>query len=77
MMAMLTASSGPIFTAPPCPLYPTAAAPVRIVTAFFSAPALYAIQLSRELAALTATPLRTKLFLAPTQTTRGPPARLT
>jgi len=77
MMAMLAASSGPVFTAPPCPLYPTAATPVRIVNAFFSVPPLYVVQLRRELAVSTATPLRAKLSLAPLRFTRGPPSRLT
>jgi hypothetical protein len=37
MMAMLAASSGPALTTPPCPLYPTAAAPVRITPAYIAA----------------------------------------
>ena len=54
----------PGLTTPPCPLYPTAAAPVRIVTAFFSAPLPPSVELRRDPAPPAPTPLRIRT-LAP------------
>jgi hypothetical protein len=75
MMAMLAASSGPALTTPPCPLYPTAAAPARITPAYIAALPPLSIAIHREPAPPTATPLRAKLILAPSRFTRGPPTR--
>jgi hypothetical protein len=74
MMAMLAAMNHPTFSAPPCPLYPTAATPVRTAPAYFAALPSLSVELRRELAPPTATPRRAKLNLAPTRFTRGPPS---
>jgi len=74
MMAMLAASSGPVLTTPPCPFYPAATAPVRIVTAFFSAPPPHSIQLRRDSAPPVPTTLRARTLDLISQSTRGPPA---
>ncbi len=76
MMAMLAASSGPVFTTPPCPFYPAAATPVRILTAFFSAPPQPLVQLRRDPAPSAPTPLRICILATTSQSTRGPPTRL-
>ncbi len=76
MMAMLAASSGPGLTAPPCPLYPAAAAPVRIVTAYFSAPPLPSVQLRGNPAPPAPTALHIRTFTTSSNYTRGPPTPL-
>ena len=76
MMAMLAASSGPVLTTPPCPFYPAAAPPVRILTAFFSAPPLHSVDLRRDPSPPAPTPLRAPALALTSQSTRGPPARL-
>jgi hypothetical protein len=77
MMAMLAASSGPVLTAPPCPLYPTAAAPVRIVTAFFATQLPPSVEFRRDPAPPAPAPLRARILTATSNCTRGPPTRLT
>ncbi len=76
MMAMLAAYSGPSFTAPPCPLYPTAATPVRIVTAFFSAPPQPSVDLRRDPSLPALTSLNARTLNLTSQLTRGPPILL-
>jgi len=73
---MLMASSGPSFTAPPCPLYPTAATPVRIVTAFFSAPPQPSVDLRRDPSLPALTSLNARTLNLTSQLTRGPPILL-
>jgi hypothetical protein len=73
MMAMLAASSGPALTTPPCPFYPAAAAPLRIVTAFVFAPPLTSVDLRRNPSPHASTPLRAPVHALDLQTTRGPP----
>jgi len=75
MMAMLAAMSHPTFSAPPCPFYPTAAAPVRIAPAYIAALPPLSVELRRELAPQTATPRRAMHELMPSRFTRGPPTR--
>ncbi len=58
MMATLAASSGPALTTSPCPLYPTAAAPVRIVTAYFAVMLPATVELRRNPAPPAPTPFR-------------------
>ena len=74
---MLMASSGPSFTAPPCPLYPTAAAPVRIVNAFFSASPPPSVELCRDTSPPALASLCFRTIALTSQFTRGPPTRLT
>jgi len=76
MMAMLAASSGPTLTAPTCPLYPSAVAPVRIVTAYFAALPPLSIEIRRDAATPAPTPLRGSALAIASQSTRGPPVRL-
>ena len=76
MMAMLAASSGPSLTSTPCPFYPTAAAPVRIVTAFFSAPPLTTVDLRRDPSPPAHSSLHAPALAIASQSTRGPPAPL-
>ena len=76
MMAMLAASSGPVLTAPPCPLYPSAPAPMRIVTAYFAAQLPPSIEIRRDPAPPAPTLLRVRVLAITSQSTRGPPARL-
>jgi hypothetical protein len=76
MMAMLAASSGPALTTPPCPLYPTAATPVRILTAYFSAPPPPSVEIRRDPSPPAPAPLRARTFATTSQSTRGPPTRL-
>jgi hypothetical protein len=73
---MLAASSGPVFTPPPCPFYPAAATPVRIVTAFFVVQLPPTVELRRDPAPPTATPLRARTLTTFSNCTRGPPGRL-
>jgi len=73
---MLAASSGPEFTAPPCPLYPTAAAPVRIVTAYFTTQLPALIEIRRDPTPPAPAPLRARTRTIFSNCTRGPPARL-
>jgi hypothetical protein len=75
MMAMLAAMNHPAFSTPPCPLYPTAAAPVRTAPAYITALPPLSVAIHREPAPPTATPLRAKHFLIPSHFTRGPPTR--
>lgn len=75
-MAMLAIASRPAFYAPPCPFYPTAATPARIVPAHLAAVPRLSVELRCAAAAATPTLRNAKLFLPPTQFTRGPPARL-
>jgi len=74
MMAMLAAMNHPAFSAPPCPLYPTAATPVRTAPAYIAALPSLSVANHREPAPPAATPLRAKLDLAPSHFTRGPPS---
>ena len=76
MMAMLVASSGPALTTPPCPLYPAAATPVRIVTAYFAAQLPPSIEIRRDPAPSAPTLLRICTLSITSNCTRGPPARL-
>jgi len=76
MMAMLAASSGPVLIPRPCPLYPAAAAPVRIVTAFISAQPPHSVQLRRDPAPPAPTALRIRILTPSSNYTRGPPTRL-
>jgi hypothetical protein len=76
MMAMLAASSGPVLTTPPCPLYPAAAAPVRIVTAYFTALPSLSIEIRRDPAPPAPALLSAPALAIASQSTRGPPARL-
>ncbi|HUD23245.1 MAG TPA: hypothetical protein VMQ60_10425 [Acidobacteriaceae bacterium] len=73
---MLMASSGPALTAPPCPLFPSTTPPVRIVTAFFSAPPLPSVELRRDPSPPAPTPLHAPNLAITSQSTRGPPSRL-
>ena len=73
---MIAAYSGPVLTAPPCPLYPTAAAPVRIVTAFFATLPQLSIEIRRDPATSAPTPLRARTRTPSANYTRGPPTRL-
>jgi hypothetical protein len=76
MMAMLAASSGPVLTSPPCPLYPAAATPVRIVTAYFAALPPLSIEIQRDPSPPAPTLLRICTLSITSNCTRGPPARL-
>ncbi len=75
MMATLAASSGPALTTSPCPLYPTAAAPVRIVTAYFAVMLPATVELRRNPAPPAPTPFRIRTLTTSSNYTRGPPAR--
>jgi len=75
MMAML-AYSGPSFASPPCPLYPAAATPVRIVTAYFATPLQLSVEHLRNAAPPAPAPLRARTLTTSSNCTRGPPARL-
>ena len=74
---MLAASSGPVLTTPPCPFYPTAATPVRIVTAFLSSPHLPSVELCRDTSPPASVSLRVRTIALTSQLTRGPPTRPT
>jgi hypothetical protein len=76
MMAMLAASSGPALTTPPCPFYPAAATPVRIVTAYFAAPLQPLVEPLRNPAPPAPTFLRARTLTTSSNYTRGPPAHL-
>ncbi|MGA1981029.1 MAG: hypothetical protein ABSG84_01040 [Acidobacteriaceae bacterium] len=74
MHRMLMASSGPVFSAPPCPFYPTPATPVRTATASLAAPAHLSVAQLRSFARLAATPRRVARTFAPSANLkRGPP----
>jgi hypothetical protein len=75
-MAATATDTAPAFNAPPCPLYPTAFIPLRIVTA-----SLAAAQTRSLLVEISATPtpratLATQTFAATANLKRGPPAPL-
>ena len=76
MMAMFAAFSGPAWTAPPCPFYPTARTPVRIVTAYFAAQLPPSIEIHRDPAPPAYTQHRARTHTINSQSTRSPPARL-
>jgi hypothetical protein len=76
MMAMLAASSGPVWTAPPCPLYPAAATPVRIVTAYFAVVLPPSVEFRRDSVPPAPALLNASALAIASQSTRGPPARL-
>ena len=76
MIAMLAASSGPALTAPPCPLYPTAAAPIRMASAYHNAPCMPPVEIHRDPAPSAPMTHRACACAATTNYTRGPPTRL-
>jgi hypothetical protein len=77
LMAMERASTGPAFQAPPCPNYPTAFLPLRVVTASLAASLALSVQPVRATAApATACSRSAATPAAPANQKRGPPALL-
>jgi hypothetical protein len=77
-MAASAADTTPAFNAPPCPLYPTAFIPLRIVTASLAGTQPRSLQ-SLQIAATPApqTTLAAQTFASTANLKRGPPTPLT
>ncbi len=76
-MAAAATDAAPSFNGPPCPLYPTASIPLRLVTASLASIQLHSLQSLL----VAATPVRritspTQTFAATANPKRGPPAPL-
>lgn len=77
MHMMLMASTGPVFTPPPCPFYPAPATPVRVATASLVAPLHLFVESIADPAPLAASPRRaTRTYVLSANLKRGPPTIL-
>jgi len=73
-MMLMAAYNSPSFNAPPCPFYPAAATPQRLVPASLTTPVTLAVAQLRTPAPSPAAPRRAiPTFLASANLKRGPP----
>ena len=76
-MMLMAAYSSPSFNAPPCPFYPAAVAPQRLVPAAITVPVAFTVAPLRAAVPSASAPRRAaRIFLASANLKRGPPAFL-